>query len=377
MSAVRITALALGLALLSSAPTRAAEEGFAQGPYVQHPDTARITVVWATSIPSSGAVHVGPVGGALDAIFPTADTDLRHEVVVTGLAPGVTYHYQVILTDGTNSKPAPFVTAVEPGTPFRWVLYGDTRSAVDNHADVVAAIASVPGIAFGVQTGDMVASGELAEEWDTYFDIEQPLMRSVPIFPVIGNHDEHEGLATELVARFVAPENSSKPEHYYSVRHGNAWFTVLDGHASMLEFDGCLAERDLFVLECMTPEQVDWVAQDLAEAAQAPGIDHIFALVHIGPYSSKENRSGSMDARRLLPLFREMGVTAVLSGHDHYYERGLSAFGMPYVISGGAGASLYEISEPSTAPHEVMAGESVHHFVVVDVDGPDVTFTAK
>ena len=38
-------------------------------------------------------------------------------------------------------------------------------------------------------------------------------------------------------------------------------------------------------------------------------------------------------------------VTAIFSGHDHYYERGFSESGIPYVITGGGGATLEKVTE--------------------------------
>jgi hypothetical protein len=97
----------------------------------------------------------------------------------------------------------------------------------------------------------------------------------------------------------------------------------------------------------------------------------------VGPYSSHPGRTGNGQLRDLLPLLERRGVTAVLSAHDHYYERGLSPQGVTYVISGGAGAPLYDIGEPCAFPHTVAANASVHHYVVVDVDGEAVHLTAK
>lgn len=365
------------MVLLSAPVAQAGEPGFVQGPYLQNPTPGSMTVCWEQEVEGAAQVRVGPAGGELADVFPSPAGAGRKQVLLTGLAAGQQYEYEVAVDGGETTARAAFVTAPGGAAPFRWALYGDTRSSTVNHAAVVASIVGEGEIHFGVQTGDMVADGETASQWDDYFDIEQPLMRSVPVFPVIGNHDEVDRAADELTDRFVAPTNSPMPEHYYSFRYANAWFTVLDGHVNVLDIQDCLTERDLFVEKCMTPEQIDWVEADLEQAATTAGVDHIFVLVHIGPYSSKENRSGSMDVRRLLPTFQAMGVRAILSGHDHYYERGRSAFGVPYIISGGAGAGLYDIAEPSSAPHEVFAGESVHHHVLVEVDGPTVTFTAR
>ncbi len=370
--------IALAPALL---PVSATAASFVQSPYLQAPSLDGMSVVWEADAALVGEVRVTSASGDLGApgvlVFPTGDAATRQEVRVDGLDASSEYAWKVVLGDGSESEPSTLRTGVPAGEPFKWLLFGDTRSFHEVHAAVVAAMTAEPGISFGIQTGDMVSNGEVAEEWDAYFDIEHPLMRQVPVFPVIGNHDEADGEASELVERFIAPDNSPAPEHYYSFRYGAAHFTVVDGHVSILGFDGCLYERDLFMLDCWTTEQVDWVKTDLEAAALDPDVEHIFVLTHVGPYSSKDNRDGSMQVRRLLPLFQAMGVTAILSGHDHYYEHGESAFGMPYIISGGGGASLYEVGTPSPAPHTVVYAESTEHYVLVEMEGPAVRFTAK
>jgi hypothetical protein len=70
-------------------------------------------------------------------------------------------------------------------------------------------------------------------------------------------------------------------------------------------------------------------------------------------------------------------VTAIFSGHDHYYERGISDNGIPYVIAGGGGAGLYDIAEPCDFPHTMVTNSQVHHYVSLDVQPDLVRLTAK
>jgi hypothetical protein len=69
----------------------------------------------------------------------------------------------------------------------------------------------------------------------------------------------------------------------------------------------------------------------------------------------------------------------VLSGHDHYYEHGISGNGLHYVITGGGGAPLYE-TKPELSllyPHEVLVSNSIHNYLVVTVAGQWVEIIAK
>jgi 3',5'-cyclic AMP phosphodiesterase CpdA len=42
---------------------------------------------------------------------------------------------------------------------------------------------------FVLHTGDLVAHGHSADEWETFFEIERELMAHVPLFPTLGNHE--------------------------------------------------------------------------------------------------------------------------------------------------------------------------------------------
>jgi len=77
------------------------------------------------------------------------------------------------------------------------------------------------------------------------------------------------------------------------------------------------------------------------------------------------------------PLFEKYQVTAVFTGHDHVYSRFLHK-GVPYFVTGGAGAPLYPRKErPGRLDEEVLlAFERVNHYMRVEVTGTLVDITA-
>ncbi len=79
--------------------------------------------------------------------------------------------------------------------------------------------------------------------------------------------------------------------------------------------------------------QAEWLRQGLA-ASQAPWK---LVILHHTPYTSSLRRAPDTD---LQWPFAEWGADAVLSGHDHLYER-FVVDGLPYFVNGAGGASLY------------------------------------
>jgi hypothetical protein len=69
------------------------------------------------------------------------------------------------------------------------------------------------------------------------------------------------------------------------------------------------------------------------------------------------------------------GVSLVLTGHDHHYERSLSAEGTTYIVTGGGGRELYPLF-PLCNPPEKRAGKSKHHFTAFEVYSDRMALTA-
>ncbi len=160
-------------------------------------------------------------------------------------------------------------------------------------------------------------------------------------FPALGNHDWRTAGAKPYLDYFELPGN----ERYYTVRRGPVALFVVDsdGH----EPDGVTADS----------VQGRWLRAELA-ASDAP---HRFVLFHHPPFSSGPHGS----TYELQWPFREWGATAVLSGHDHSYER-FEAGGMPYVVVGTGGAPLYK--PKPTVPGSLVRIFGSHGALRIDAD---------
>jgi hypothetical protein len=359
--------------LLPGGPARA--QKITRGPYLQAVGDGEITVVWDQNTASAAEVRYGPGATSLTQVVKSSSA-LHHEVKLTGLQPGQTYHYAVTKGSAKLSSTLTFPSAVKPSTPFRFIVFGDTRSDHVAHQKQINAMAAVNDVRLFINTGDLVADGGLQTDWDTFFQVEQPLMGQVPLFPVVGNHDEDGGKISLYKQHFVVKGAPAGLEAYYAFTYGNARFIVLDSHVNVDPWYICALAGKLYDA-CFKPAQLGWLKQQLTSASTAAGIQHIFVLLHMGPYSSKDGRTGYAQLRELLPLLKTHGVRAVISGHDHYYERGVSGNGIPYIITGGGGAGLYTVGKPSPQPHTVITNTSVHHHCIFDIKGPQVSVTVK
>jgi hypothetical protein len=141
-------------------------------------------------------------------------------------------------------------------------------------------------------------------------------------FPTLGNHDWHAPNAQPYLDYFTLPGN----ERYYEVDLGPVDLFAIDSEPE--EPDGVSASS----------AQALWLEARL-EASTSP-----WKLVyfHSPPYTSGVVHGPS---EWMQWPFKEWGATAVLSGHEHHYER-LTVGGLPYFVDGSGGGSLYSFGTP-------------------------------
>jgi tartrate-resistant acid phosphatase type 5 len=135
-------------------------------------------------------------------------------------------------------------------------------------------------------------------------------------FPTLGNHDWDSARAQAYFDYFSLPGN----ERYYDFVWGPVHFFAVS--ADSREPDGV----------SRVSVQAQWLQERLA-ASTSPWKVVYF---HQAPYSSGYH--GPVDW--MVWPFEEWGASAVLSGHDHVYER-LQVGGIPYFVNGAGGGPLY------------------------------------
>jgi hypothetical protein len=281
------------------------------------PDCSEMGVSWGTREEATSRVVYGTDPSYGDTIEDGSLVE-RHFLRIPGLDPGGTYHYQVSSSNGYQSVNNAFKTPPEPGEPYCFVAYGDTRSQTYAHANVVDEIAAADPD-FIIHSGDLVNNGHILKDWYMFFNVISKVTGSAPLMPSLGNH---EGGAQYYFNFFTLPGN----EEYFSFDYGDAHFICLNSE----------------IAYASGSPQYDWLLDDLQNVS--PSARWIFVYFHSPPYSSGNHGSDIGIRNAWCPIFEEYGVDIVFNGHDHNYERGL-VNGVYYVVTGGGGAPLRPVGQ--------------------------------
>lgn len=256
-----------------------------------------------------------------------------HTAQLQGLNSGTTYEYQV----GSPSKNqwseiVEFTTAPSKTKRFRFFYCSDTHSHKDWGDLLAATFERYPATAFCTVSGDLVGTGLEREDWDMFLTYGEPMFRSRPIVPAIGNHDAQLGLGPGMYLDiFNLPKNGPNeigPEHAYTFRYSNAQFFILDVMSDT-------APQTAWLQEVLPKSDATWK----------------FAIFHFPLYSQeleyeelKQEWGG---------VFDEFHMDFVLTGHVHNHLRTYPMRAGQRVDSIAEGTIyITSVSIPSDALHE-------------------------
>ncbi len=341
-----------------SADAAAAAPKLLKGPYLTGLSDTAVEVRFELDAAASAVLELkageGSDGGAARAL--TDGSAAMHVVHVAGLEPGAAYEYAVRV-GGAVVGGGRIVTAPrpDPHTPVTFLLYGDDRSNDETHAAIVKAMLAMPSD-FLVNTGDLVADGGSAADWQAFFRIEQPLLRDRALFLCIGNHELYDDQAGAMFARYFGfsdPSDAGAVQRPYgTMRWGESRFFFLNG-----------------MHDWKRGEERQWLERELTASDAEAGLVWRIAVVHHSPWSSGPHGGNAklLDAK-IPELLAAHKVDLLLAGHDHIYERGDHGGSAPlkYVISGGGGAPLYPIEHRQATTRRA---ESAYQFVETTLTG--------
>jgi hypothetical protein len=324
------------------------------------------------------AVNVGPRAATIVWVVQTDELTLHpptgpakqspsfhvEHTTLTGLQPNTRYEYEAggpggvkgsfktaALVPGTGGTAATATAPAIPAAvavPFEFFVFGDTRTRHDMHRRVIDAVVKQGTPDFVLHTGDLVADGNDSSMWPVFFDIERELLRRTAFYPSLGNHERNSREYYDFF-RVDTP--------YYSFNWGNAHFSVLN-----TDFGNAASSKG--AREAFWSEQTKWLEDDLAANQK---MDFRFVVGHHPPMSAVSTRQ-NFDPRMqaLIPMFEKYNLTGGFFGHDHNYQHYLRN-GLHYVITGGGGAPLYDVSKPD--PRTTVKVVSTENFVTVKIDG--------
>jgi hypothetical protein len=202
------------------------------------------------------------------------------------------------------------------GGALTFAVLGDNRSNPAVFEQVLRRLDCDPDLAFAIDVGDMVEQGTLAQ-FDAFFKHLRSAAR-LPFLTVVGNHDLGANQDLTLYRKIFGPD-------YYAFQLGDHYFIVLDDNLPT----------------GMGEAQMAWLEQELRKS-QSYKTRLVFLHVPLFDPRGGENHHCLPEAtgRRLAALFHYYRVTHIFAGHIHSYFSG-NWDGIPYTITGGAGAPLY------------------------------------
>ncbi|MFH2098289.1 MAG: metallophosphoesterase [Pseudomonadota bacterium] len=355
--------LLLAAGLLAAFPgPAAAQGGFFIAPYIADAGLDYAVVAFHLDEPMPAVVRA--FSGNEVREFSSPEPARSHFIRVTGLSPSTACRYEVICGNGEVRTPPDdpsFVlrTAGAPGESFTFAVYGDTRpgdtgTSLNHEAVVRQAAFAQPS--FCLILGDMVDDGAQEGEWQRFFQVESPLLRSAVAFPVLGDNDvaQGRGLAGQW---FPDPHTGN-----YRFSWGGVQFLALNAW-------GASGGQDLSELSPTGP-QAQWLEQELSLPEVAAASFRVVFL-HDPVYLSR-GRAPALLARTFSPIFEKHNVDLVFASW-HLYERSFVR-GVTYVISGGGGAELLWMGKNPAFPSQAEANS--HHFCRVDVNETGMTLQA-
>ncbi|HVQ41969.1 MAG TPA: metallophosphoesterase [Vicinamibacterales bacterium] len=162
--------------------------------------------------------------------------------------------------------------------------------------------------AFVVVTGDLVNKAGDAAQIAEYKRIAAKLDKAIPLYSVAGNHDVENEPTPESVAAYL---KSFGPDHY-TFRSGSFAGVVLN--SSVIHSPGKAAD--------LPQSQLTWLMAELTRLKQS-GARHLVIFQHHPWFLKADDEPDQYFniplARRssYLDIFKQAGVTALISGHYH------------------------------------------------------------
>ncbi|MBK7809462.1 MAG: metallophosphoesterase [Saprospiraceae bacterium] len=350
--------------------------GFLVKPYLQFSTQTGMYILWETHKNATTKVEYGEA--IKNASQPNLDKTVNikgqrtlHEVYLEKLKPETNYFYRVVsgTEDGKEwiSPTSTFKTAVKDSSSLMFALIGDTQRNNDTPWawGKIAEKVWQDRPNFVVHVGDLVDKGLKKTDWtEHFFPSGHILMNRVPIYPVLGNHEQDSPLYYDYI---VAPA----PEYYYTFTYGNVQFFMLDSNRDINEGS----------------EQYNWLEWELSKSTAMWKI----AMHHHPPYTSDSNDYGDTakelsnlgsKSRNLVPLYDKYGLDFCLYGHTHLYERSWpmtndrinTKDGVIYINSGGAGGYIEDFAP--TRSWFTTELQAVHHYCTFNIYQDQLIFKA-
>jgi len=316
-------------------------------PYLQCPTTSSVKIAWKTKGSCKGEIRYGPTQDLEQMANGLSPTD-SHLVTLPDLQPDTQYYYQIFGDGAPLTEMETFKTAKPCSSKsFSFIAFGDSGSGNSDQYRVAEVMKSL-NFDLAILTGDIVYPNGDAEYYEpNYFRPYRDLIKKVPFFPSLGNHDLDSGNGKGYLDAFDVPANNPQnSKRYYAFRYAHALLIALDSNEKLLYKPDQIQGSPQYI----------WLVRELQKAENDPDIHWRFVFFHHPPYSGGYHGQGSQKEwlaqlrKTLIPVLEKYRVDMVFNGHDHHYERSYPirdgsiadhqdahTQGITYIVTGGGG----------------------------------------
>ncbi|HEV7862158.1 MAG TPA: metallophosphoesterase [Acidimicrobiia bacterium] len=200
-----------------------------------------------------------------------------------------------------------------------------------------------------VTTGDNVYDFGEPKYFEAYLRSPYRALQTTgrPLWATLGNHDEAAGHGAQQLAFLGLPA---------------------------LPYKKTLPGVRFLFLDANHPDdaQARWLTEQLA--APSPPLFTV-AVFHQPVFSCGLHGRTPEVISHWYQELNSGGVSLVLNGHDHEYQRFLTAEGTTFIVTGGGGRELYPLI-PGCDPPEMRVGVVKNHFTGVEVYSDRMAVTA-
>jgi hypothetical protein len=349
------------------------------GPIVSAFDDKGVWITCRTNIPARATMLAGWGDGVLEVAAESSDDGLNHKLYVPRDGDDLTYTLRTESGDHSVTSEGNAVSLWSEGKPLKFAFTGDTQKNPEAWGAIADAIAAEE-VTLVASVGDMNEDGLFDWRWDPeLFTPGAALFATTPFYPGVGNHEvnynshygNRDAHCVILDDFFVMPENHVR--HSWSQQVGPVLIVSLEGHRDFSP------GTDLHA----------WLVETLEGAGD--DVDYIFLLQHYPAWSSSGytelNEDGSeprwyVDARQarevIVPLLKEHHATALVCGHDHFYQRSETADGFTQILTGTAGSASTPGAEvPAGANPHAVVGRGGPHYCLFEVTDDGCVMTVK
>ncbi len=371
------------------APVLAAQAFFT---YVGQIESRSVLIAWGTTARVGNTIGRSSTSqgkARLKIAGRTAETE-QNWTVVNDLQPDTEYPYELSINDKKMGE-GKVRTNPEKTNHLSFFVIGDFGTGTEGEYRIGDAMwkefqkraGSGNPPRFVLTTGDNVyadvnfgvaatRSGDEDAHWEAkFFKPFEPLIRQIPFYPTLGNHDgngtENRGDLPVYLDNFFFPGN--KPARWYTFSVGDfAQFFALDSTDNS-------AEGPKRAAYSPDGEQFQWLREAMSSSKALWKIPYF----HHPIYNAGPRHPGSYaDLKHFVDLFQKSGVKVVFNGHEHNFqfsEQDDSTGNIRDIISGAGGELRTGDVKRKMRKAHIAGWAAQRHFLVVEIQDRTMTVT--